>query len=83
MKRPVDFLCLNATSSFMEVNFVHIQTNFTLHDYRFTCSAVYYGLTIASGDMGGNRYVSVILSAVVEIPSNLIILWIMNLPRYV
>ena len=46
-------------------------------------SAVYYGLTIAAGDMGGSRYVSVVLSAIVEIPSNIAILYIMNNPRYV
>ncbi|XP_067937070.1 uncharacterized protein [Watersipora subatra] len=47
----------------------------------YTASTVYYGLTIASGDMGDNRYVSVIFNALVEVPANLVILIVMNLPR--
>ena len=50
---------------------------------RFTVSAVYYGLTIASGDMGSDRYTSVILSAISEIPSNIITWYIMEWPRFV
>ena len=48
---------------------------------RFSVSAVYYGLTLAAGKMGGNRYVSVIVNAFVEIPSNLAIIYFMNHPR--
>ena len=32
--------------------------------------------------MGGNKYVSVILNALVEIPANLVIMVVMNFPRY-
>ena len=58
-------------------------TIFLLHifSFRFTNSSVYYGLTIASGDMGSNKFVSVILNAFVEVPSNLIVVFLMNIPR--
>ena len=49
--------------------------------FRFTVSAVYYGLTIAAGEVGTNRYSSVIFSALAEIPANIIITVIMNLPQ--
>ena len=35
-------------------------------------SAIYYGMTMSAGSLGGNRFVSVSLSGLVEIPANLI-----------
>lgn len=38
----------------------------------FTCSFVYYGLTMNSSSQGSNRYVSFALSGLVEIPAHLL-----------
>ena len=35
---------------------------------RFAMASVYYGLTIAAGEMGSSRYVSVMFSTLVELP---------------
>ncbi|XP_077985401.1 solute carrier family 22 member 15-like [Glandiceps talaboti] len=35
----------------------------------FTCSMVYYGLTMNSSNLGGNRYLNFMLSGVVEFPA--------------
>ena len=35
---------------------------------RFTNSVVYYGLSMSAGSLGGGRYLSVVLSGLVELP---------------
>ncbi|XP_037682213.1 solute carrier family 22 member 15 isoform X1 [Choloepus didactylus] len=44
----------------------------------FVCSLVYYGLTLSAGDLGGNIYVNLALSGLIEIPSYPICIYLMN-----
>ncbi|CAH1795803.1 unnamed protein product [Owenia fusiformis] len=44
----------------------------------FVNSAVYYGLTLSSGDLGSNMYISVALSGLVEIPANIVAIFLLN-----
>lgn len=37
--------------------------------FRFVASGAYYGLTMSAGDLGSNAYISVTLSALVELPA--------------
>ena len=39
---------------------------------------VYYGLSLASDDLGGNMYRDFILTSIVEIPANVILIWSCN-----
>ena len=36
--------------------------------FRFTNCSVYYGLSMNAGSLGGGRYISLVLSGVVELP---------------
>lgn len=42
-------------------------------------SALYYGLTLNSADLGGNAFVNLFLSAIVEIPAAFLALPLMNI----
>uniref|UniRef100_H2YQZ9 Major facilitator superfamily (MFS) profile domain-containing protein n=1 Tax=Ciona savignyi TaxID=51511 RepID=H2YQZ9_CIOSA len=44
----------------------------------FVCSFVYYGLTLAAGDIGDNPYVSEVLSGLVELPTLLLTGYILD-----
>ncbi|XP_071958752.1 solute carrier family 22 member 15-like [Antedon mediterranea] len=44
----------------------------------FTCSLVYYGLTLSAGDIASNAYISVALSGLVEIPGIFFCVWCMD-----
>jgi len=39
---------------------------------------VYYGLTLKAGDFGSSRYVSIAMVGLVEIPADLVALWLMD-----
>jgi len=39
---------------------------------------VYYGLTLKAGDFGSNRYVSIAMVGLVEIPADIVALYFMD-----
>ena len=43
---------------------------------RFVMGFTYYGISMHTGDLGGNPYVTFILSALVELPSYLFAMWL-------
>ena len=43
---------------------------------RFVMGFTYYGISMHTGDLGGNPYVTFILSALVEFPSYLLAMWL-------
>ena len=49
-----------------------------LFDYRFTHALVYYGVSVGSLDLGGNRYLNFFLVNVMELPATIAILWAVN-----
>ncbi|KAB1275077.1 Solute carrier family 22 member 15 [Camelus dromedarius] len=50
----------------------------TLMFIWFVCSLVYYGLTLSAGDLGGNIYVNLALSGLIEIPSYPVCIYLIN-----
>ncbi|KAF6293777.1 solute carrier family 22 member 15 [Rhinolophus ferrumequinum] len=50
----------------------------TLMFIWFVCSLVYYGLTLSAGDLGGNIYVNLALSGLIEIPSYPLCIYLIN-----
>ncbi|XP_070549268.1 solute carrier family 22 member 15-like [Ptychodera flava] len=44
----------------------------------FTCSMVYYGLTMNASSLGGDRYLNFILSGIVELPAYLVCMMFIN-----
>lgn len=44
--------------------------------FRFVMGSTYYGISMHTGDLGGNPYVTFILSAVVDLPSYLLAMWL-------
>ena len=49
-----------------------------VYSYRFAFSAVYYGMTISAGNLGGSMYVNVALSGLSEIPGYLAAIFILQ-----
>eukprot|EP01065_Artemidia_motanka_P015281 TRINITY_DN1913_c2_g3_i2.p1 TRINITY_DN1913_c2_g3~~TRINITY_DN1913_c2_g3_i2.p1 ORF type:complete len:482 (+),score=136.53 TRINITY_DN1913_c2_g3_i2:59-1504(+) len=47
----------------------------------FSAGCTYYGLTLSSGGLGGNLYVTAVLSAVVEVPAAGLAMWSVEHPR--
>lgn len=45
---------------------------------RCTVSLLYYALSLSAGDLGGSRYLSFVLSGLVEIPSYILTIAILN-----
>jgi len=46
--------------------------------YRFVCGQVYYGISLASDQLGGNKYRDFVLTSLVEIPANVILIFFTN-----
>ncbi|XP_066455520.1 solute carrier family 22 member 15 [Eleutherodactylus coqui] len=44
----------------------------------FVCSLVYYGLTLSTGDLGGNIYLNLALSGLVEVPAYPLCMYLIN-----
>ena len=44
----------------------------------FVMGMVYYGISLASDDLGGNMYRDFILTSLVEIPANILLIWACN-----
>ncbi|XP_044131099.1 solute carrier family 22 member 15 [Bufo gargarizans] len=44
----------------------------------FVCSLVYYGLTLSTGDLGGNVYLNLALSGLAELPAYPICIYLIN-----
>ncbi|KAM3933953.1 solute carrier family 22 member 15 isoform 1-T2 [Leptodactylus fuscus] len=44
----------------------------------FVCSLVYYGLTLSTGDLGGNVYLNLALSGLAEVPAYPICMYLIN-----
>ena len=53
---------------------------FDLICFRFSNNMLYYALSMSAGDLGGNRYVNLSLSGIVEIPA--IVIGYVLLDRY-
>jgi len=49
-----------------------------IYNCRLVVAAVYYGLTLRAGTLGSNRYISVSMSGLVEIPADFVTLWSMD-----
>lgn len=45
---------------------------------RFVNAMVYYGLTMRAGSLGGDKYVSIALAGLIEIPADLLTLYLMD-----
>jgi len=45
---------------------------------RFVNAMVYYGLTLKAGDFGSNRYISIAMVGLIEIPADIIALYFMD-----
>lgn len=45
---------------------------------RFVNAMVYYGLTLKAGDFGSNRYVSIAMVGLIEIPADIVALYFMD-----
>ena len=49
---------------------------FFLTDHRLTVAFVYYGISLNIGDLGGNPYINFCISGGVELPANLLAIWL-------
>jgi len=49
--------------------------------FRITNCMVYYGLSLNAGNLGGDRYISFSLSGLIEIPSAVLMYFLIN--RYI
>ncbi|CAN2387795.1 Solute carrier family 22 member, partial [Pristimantis euphronides] len=48
----------------------------------FVCSLVYYGLTLSTGDLGGNVYLNLALSGLAEVPAYPLCMYLINHKRF-
>ena len=48
------------------------------YDFRFTNSMVYYGVLLSVGVLGGSLYLNFFLTSVIDIPSNIFVIWFMG-----
>lgn len=46
--------------------------------FRLVNGATYYGLTMAASDLGGDVYVSTALNGLIEVPSGLVAMFMMD-----
>ena len=49
-----------------------------LYFHRFVCGQVYYGISLASDQLGGDMYRDFVLTSLVEIPGNIILIYLTN-----
>ena len=55
----------------------HVSTfQFPLSSHRMTVAFVYYGISLNIGDLGGNPYINFCISGGVELPANLLAIWL-------
>jgi hypothetical protein len=67
--------CLTVSSS----NCINIIiTIYSLVIYRFTCSLIYYALSLNTGALYGNIYVNTFFSAAVEVPAYIVCMVMME-----
>ena len=61
---------------------LQIFTELSLNEFpllhRFTNSMVYYGVLLSVGVLGGSLYLNVLLTSLVDIPSNFFVISLMN-----
>ena len=49
-----------------------------IYIFRLTSSLVYYGVSYGSVDLGWNRYLMFALTSIIEFPSNMFTIWLLN-----
>ena len=52
--------------------------NYSLLYHRFVNGMVYYGVSLASDNLGGNMYRDFVLTSLVEIPANVLVIVLGN-----
>ncbi|XP_072254600.1 solute carrier family 22 member 15 [Pyxicephalus adspersus] len=84
--KPVNFsLCPRQRSYVQESSIFNLYRHAVLRKRTlvmmwvwFVCSLVYYGLTLSSGDLGGDLYLNLALSGLVELPAYPICMYLLN-----
>jgi len=70
----------NSASAFDIIRHSELRRRFLLNiPIWFSFSAVYYGMTMSAGSLGGNMWISVALSGLAEIPAYLLAMYILAL----